>query len=123
MGSTSSEIIEDLFTKYFQRRISLTINNQVYKKGKFLLIKNNVINNNYFYDLFIERDKKIDCIKVPFPFSYEEYADEGLLYFDYRLKTLFPEKNKYINVGNLVNTISLDNKSKLIDSVLEIQFE
>lgn len=119
----SSEKIERIFEKYFQKNITLCVNDIVIKNGKFLLIKDNIIGNNYFFELIVEKAKKIDNIRVPFPFHLEEHEDDQLLYFDYRINTL-ARNNKIMceKITQWVNSLTLINKNKYLDNVLEIQF-
>lgn len=119
MELSSSEKIEKLFEKYFQKTIELYINGQLYKKGKFLLIDNKIIHHNFFFEFAIEKTKKIDIIKIPYPFKMEEH-DDGVLYFDYRLRNLLDssQKSKVINILKSIGT----EPSKLFDGILEIKF-
>lgn len=124
MDETSSEKIEKLFEKYFQKTVELSVCGEFFKKGKFLLIENKVLNNNYYFEFLIEKTKKIDIIKLPFPFGIEEHEEDGILYFDYRLKTFF--KNAQHEQTKRVKHIIEVNKifpSKLFDNILEIKFE
>ena len=114
---------EKIFTKYFQRQISIKINDEEIKTGKFLLIQNNIINNNFYFDLIIENTKKVIVFKIPFPFAVDEYLDEGLLYFDYRFKTFAKKKAILLEVERLAETLSVDKYSKFYDSIVEIQFK
>jgi hypothetical protein len=121
---TSSEKVEKLFEKYFQKVLTLSVNDEQIKKGKFLLIKNCVIGNNFYYELTIEKSKKLDQIRIPYPFFYEEYEEDNLIYMDYRLKTLF--KNHPDTLSNITEwktTIDTKTVSRFFDNILEISFE
>jgi hypothetical protein len=121
---TSSEKIERIFEKYFQKTIILSIKDYEIKKGKFLLLKNCIISNNYFYELTIERAKKLDVVRIPYPFDLDEYEDENLLYMDYRLTTLFKnDKASLDSVSAWVKKIDTKNTHKFFDNILEIKFE
>lgn len=121
---TSSEKIERIFEKYFQKTIILSIKDSEIKKGKFLLLKNCVIGNNYFYEFTIERAKKLDVVRIPYPFELDEYQEESLLYLDYRLATLFKHNKKSLeDVSAWVKKIDTKNTHKFFDNILEIRFE
>jgi hypothetical protein len=121
---TSSEKVEKLFEKYFQKVLTLTVNDEQLKKGKFLLIKNCVVGNNFYYELTIEKSKKLDQIKIPYPFFYEEYEEDNLIYMDYRLKTLFKNYPDTLSVINgWKQTIDTKTVSRFFDNILEISFE
>lgn len=121
---TSSEKIEKIFEKYFQRNISLYIKDDPIKKGKFLLIKNCILGNNFFFELTIKRGKKLDLIKVPYPFHIEEHDEDSLIYMDYRLDTLFKNKPELVDSINIWMTeLDLKSTSKFFNNILEIHFE
>ena len=122
---TSSEKLEKIFEKYFQKTISLSIKDEQIKKGKFLLIKNCIIGNNYFYELIIERGKKLDIVRISYPFKIEEYAEDNLLFLDYRLSSLFLNNKKLLNEMTQWCETKTDLKSanKMFNNILEIKFE
>lgn len=125
MYLSSSEKIEKIFEKYFQKNIVLTIKNEQLKKGKFLLVRNCIISNNYFFELTIERTKKLDLIRIPYPFQVEEYPEDNLLFLDYRLSTLFRNNKKLLKDMKQWCSEKSDTKSpnKMFDNILEIKFE
>jgi len=125
MNLTSSERLEKIFEKYFQKTISLSIKDEQIKKGKFLLIKNCIIGNNYFYELTIERVKKLDLVRIPYPFEIEEHPEDNLLFLDYRLSSLFRNNKKLLNEMTQWCETKTDVKSanKMFNSILEIKFE
>lgn len=125
MNLTSSERLEKIFEKYFQKTISLSIKDEQIKKGKFLLIKNCIIGNNYFYELTIERVKKLDLVRIPYPFDIEEHPEDNLLFLDYRLSSLFRNNKKLLNEMTQWCETKTDLKSanKMFNNILEIKFE
>lgn len=121
---TSSEKIEKRFEKYFQKVAVIRIRDEIIKKGKFLLIKNCILGNNYFYEFILEKARKQDIFKIPYPFGVEEYPDENLIYLDYRFTTLCNNNPELVEtVETWVSSLDLKTPSKLIDSILEIKFE
>jgi hypothetical protein len=125
MNLTSSEKIEKVFEKYFQKNILLSIKDEQIKKGKFLLIKNCIIGNNYYFELTIERVKKLDLVRIPYPFDLEEYPEDNLLFLDYRISSLFKNNKKLLNEMNQWCNARTDLKTvnKMFNSILEIKFE
>lgn len=125
MNLTSSERLEKIFEKYFQKTISLSIKDEQIKKGKFLLIKNCIIGNNYFYELTIERVKKLDLVRIPYPFEIEEHPEDNLLFLDYRLSSLFRNNKKLLNeMAQWCETkTDLKSANKMFNNILEIKFE
>jgi len=123
MDEASSEKLEKIFQKYFQRNIELYINGELYKKGKFLLLDNKVIGNNYFYEFFIERTKKVDCVKIPYPFNVEEHEEDSMIYLDFRLKKFSNNKNTNNKIIKLLDSKPLESiPSRLFNNILEIKF-
>jgi hypothetical protein len=121
---TSSEKIEKIFDKYFQKNIILYINDEPIKKGKFLLIKNCIISNNFFFEFTIKREKKIDVIRVPYPFKIEEYVEDNLIYMDYRISSLFKNRPEIISsIQRWIEEIDPKSPNKLFNNILEIKFE
>lgn len=120
---SSSEKIESIFEKYFQKNLEIYIKDCLFKQGKFIIIENKILNNNYYYELLLEKTKKLEVVKIPFPFHLEEHEDDGILYFDYRLSTLFKSSN--IDTTEIINTINkLDIvHSRLFDTILELKFK
>jgi hypothetical protein len=120
---SSSEKIENIFEKYFQKYLEIYIKDVLFKQGRFILVDNKITGNNYYYELLLERTKKIDVIKIPFPFHVEEHSSEGIMYFDYRIDTLI----KYSNIkrsaidGIITNYNNIP--SKLFDNILEFKFK
>jgi len=102
-----SKLIDEVLKQHLQKDITLSINNKKIKTGKFILYN--------FYDYHIEVcvifKNKIKKILIPIPFKIEHYESENLIYFDYRIKSLYktlslrPCDNKYYN------------------NILEIQFQ
>lgn len=116
-------LLEATLKKYFQKKIELWVGEELIKSGQFLLFRNLLDHSNYFFELHIKRKDKIDTIKIPYPYDIEEYEEDGLLYLDYRNKTLVkshPELLKQITDFSLTQ---LEEKSKFFDKILEIKFE
>ena len=121
---TSSEKIEKRFEKYFQKVAVISIRDETIKKGKFLLIRNCILGNNFFYEFILEKAKKQDTFKIPYPFGVEEYPDENLIYLDYRFSTLCNNNPDLVEtVESWVSTLDLKAPNKLVNSILEIKFE
>jgi hypothetical protein len=121
---TSSEKIEHIFEKYFQKTIVLSVKDEVIKRGKFLLIKNCIISNNYFFEFTIERAKKLDIVKIPYPFNLEECPTDNLIYMDYRVSSLFNNDRLLVeSINTWIEKLELKNQSKFLNSILEIRFE
>lgn len=121
---TCSEKTEKIFEKYFQKTIYLSIKNEVLKKGKFLLIRNYILNNNYYFEIVVERLKKLDTIKIPYPFNIEEYEKDNLIFLDYRINC-FVNNNKDIKnvLEKWIQEVDIKNTNKFFDNILEIKFE
>lgn len=76
---------ESFLLSSLQNILSFSINNRVIKKGRLLLYRR----FHYFIQISILSEKgNRENFDLPIPFKIENYSSEGLLYFDYRLKSL-----------------------------------
>jgi hypothetical protein len=68
-----------------QKNITLEFKDKIYKQGKLL-----IFHQKNFYLTFIldSIKKKNEKVEIPIPFEIESHTEEGLIYFDYRIKTL-----------------------------------
>jgi hypothetical protein len=114
--------LEKMFAKYFQRHITIRVGNDEIKSGKFLLIQNNLISNNFYFDLAIENTKKIVIFNLPFPFAVDEHESDGLIYLDYRFNSLTHDPYIINKLHQIKNNYMPEKPSKFLDSVIEIQF-
>jgi len=108
-------IIEDTLKRLLQKNISLYIKEKCVKSGKLLLFKQ----NNYHLELTIQRkDGEIKRFEIPIPFNIEEWEEDNLIYFDYRLTTLAKGNNK---LKKLLSTMPRDGNNKYYDVIVEIE--
>jgi hypothetical protein len=68
-----------------QKNMDFSINNKTVKKGRLLLFRR----VHYYIQIALLTEKNLrENFEIPIPFKVEDYSDEGLLYFDYRLDSL-----------------------------------
>ena len=76
---------EAFLVSCLQKNLTFVVNNKIVKKGRLLLFRR----FHYFIQISLLNEKSIrENFDLPIPFKVEDYLDEGLLYFDYRLKSL-----------------------------------
>lgn len=76
---------EDFLTSCLQKNVSFSICNKIIKRGRLILFKR----FHYFIQISLLSEKgSRENFDVPIPFKVESHQEEGLLYFDYRLKSL-----------------------------------
>ena len=76
---------ERFLVSCLQKQILFSINNKIIKKGRLLLFRR----VHYFIQIVLSTEKNNrESFEVPIPFKVENYIDEGLLYFDYRVNSL-----------------------------------
>jgi len=114
--------IEDMLTKHFQKNVKLFIQNEEFKSGQFILFRSTLWHNNFYIEFHIKGPKKIDLVKIPYPFRVEEHVEDNLLYFDYRLTMLSPS-TEIINIINKYKPKDQMALNKFYNSVLEIHFQ
>lgn len=107
------EDIESILFTLINKSISLEICDKEFKSG--ILRSSKIL--PFFIELFIERTpEKIDKLKIPFPFGYEFYEAEGLVYFDYRIDTFNKESKSEFNVEDVSSYI----QHKFFDKILTV---
>lgn len=76
---------EQFLLASLQKHVNFSINGKVIKKGRLLLFRR----IHYYVQIALLTDKaQRENFEIPIPFKVENYQDEGLIYFDYRLKSL-----------------------------------
>ena len=114
--------LENILKYHFQRELRFEIDDKVFKTGKFVLYKLDIYHNNFTIDFIFDKgDNKVENFKVPYPFKVEEHANDKLIFFDYRLKTLTGGDK---TLENMINTVSDDyTPSKYFDKILTISYD
>jgi hypothetical protein len=108
LTTTSNKSIDAFFTETLQSYLTLSINNKLIKKGRLILFKR----VHFFIQLSFLSDKNtIEHLELPIPFDVEDYFDEGLVYFDYRIRSL-----RIDSVPEVVGKVT----STFFDKILEI---
>lgn len=107
---TLEQIPGEIFLrKCLQKNISFSLNNKSIKRGRLLLFKR----FHYFVQMTLMMEKgSQENLDIPIPFKVEHYEEEGLMYFDYRLRSLEVE-----NVPLIKDRVS----SIYFDRILEVQ--
>lgn len=76
---------EPFLISCLQKQVLFSIGDKVIKRGRLLLFRR----VHYFIQISLLSDKNVrENFEVPIPFRTENYTEEGLLYFDYRLSSL-----------------------------------
>lgn len=111
-------LLDNYLREFFQKQILISINGKTFKSGKFLLFNY----NNFFIHLNLINNKKgkSEIVKIPVPFVYEYYKDSGILYFDYRIKTLC---RGVIELEKRISNMKRKKESRFWDSILEVGVE
>lgn len=99
---------EPFLMSCLQEIVTFTIGDKILKRGRLLLFKR----AHYFihFSLMTEKNTR-ENLEIPIPFNIEDYSDEGLIYFDYRLNSL-----KVKNLPPIPEKIN----SLYLDKILEI---
>jgi len=68
-----------------QKQVVFSIGDKVVKKGRLILFRR----IHYYIQISLMSDKNVrENFEIPIPFRVENHKEEGLMYFDYRLKSL-----------------------------------
>jgi hypothetical protein len=109
--------IEETLKDLLQKDLKLMINNKQYRRGKLLLFKQ----SNYFIEFTILKNvEDIKRFEIPIPFGIEKWDKEGLVYFDYRLKTL--AKSNTV-VYEMLKKLPAEGNNKFYNNILEFQVQ
>lgn len=100
---------EQFLVQCLQKSVCFSINNRAIKRGRLLLFKR----FHYFIQMALLTEKGTrENFDVPIPFKIEDYLEDGLIYFDYRLNSL--EVDTLPIITEKVSSI-------YFDKILEIQ--
>lgn len=107
--------LEEVLKSLLQKNLKFNLNNKQFKKGKFILFKQ----NNYHIEFTIDKgDKDFKKFEVPIPFDVEQWDDDGLVYFDYRFTTLAKNDKE---LHRLLLSLPKDGNNKFYDKIMEIE--
>jgi hypothetical protein len=76
---------EQYFVKALQSSLTFTLGKKQIKKGRLLLFKR--AHYHIVFTMLNGRDNK-ENFEIPIPFKIEYYPEEGIMYFDYRIRSL-----------------------------------
>jgi len=109
----------ELFKTLLQKNVHFIIKNKAVKRGKILLYNQ----NEFFIEFTLEdaRDSKIRKYNIPIPFAIENWADDGLIYCDYRLSTLSLGDRELKET--LFNMNDPETSSKFFNTILQIEIK
>lgn len=76
---------EPFLLECLQKNVCFSINNKTIREGRLLLFRR----LHFYIQLALQTTKTSqETLEIPIPFAVENYKDEGLLYFDYRVRSL-----------------------------------
>lgn len=106
---------DNFLTNSLQYDLVFTLGSKTLKKGRLLLFKR----VHYHIQITILNSKnERESFEIPIPFNIEEYPEEHLIYFDYRLHNLFDNET----LKKLNNTkLGYTHPSHFLNKILEIQ--
>jgi hypothetical protein len=119
--SVSSVIVdyfpgEDFFEKYLQHTLTLVLGKKNIKQGRLIIFKR----THFFIQLTLQNSRNNkENIEIPIPFFTEYYPDDNVVYFDYRVKTLFNSMDFDDDLNNF--TLKNTQPSQYFNRILEIQ--
>ena len=108
---------ESYFRKALQYPVLFTLGTKIVKQGRLLIFKQ----THYYIQITISNNKnQKETFEVPIPFKTEEYMHEGLIYFDYRIKTL-AVKNEDLKEKLFKAKLKNETPSQYYNKILEIK--
>jgi hypothetical protein len=110
---------EEYFTKSLQCPITFILGKKVLKQGRLIIFKR----THYYIQVTLLNSKNIrESFEIPIPFKTDYYPNEGLMFFDYRLRSLVgnnSEAEQLIKAFKVKNI----NSSQYHNKILEIKTE
>ena len=99
---------EQYLIPWLQKQVVFSIGEKIIKRGRLLLFRR----IHYYIQIALLTDKNVrENFEIPIPFQVESHADDGLLYYDYRLAALNIE-----NIPPIPSKVS----SSYFNKILEI---
>lgn len=122
MISVASTYLEELpgesfLTNILQSKVKFVLGQKIIKQGRLVLFKRA---HYYLHITLLTSKNNKESFEIPIPFKVEEYAHEGLAYFDYRLQGLGGLNNELNNRLSKVKIKNI-NPSQYYNKILEIQ--
>lgn len=122
MISVTSTYLEELpgekyLTLALQYPIVFTLGNKLIKQGRLVMFKR----VHYYIQIILLNSKNLkETFEIPIPFRTEDYPHEGIIFFDYRVRSL-SGKDEDLE-SRLTNTrIKGVNPSQYFNKILEIK--
>jgi hypothetical protein len=115
------DVLEPILKSQLQKTLEFELGGKVFKRGKFALYRIETYNNNFEITFKFSKPGtplKVENFKVPYPFHIEYYADDDVIFFDYRLSTL-TNNNKDL-IRKLEELAQTYETSKYFNKILKI---
>jgi len=110
--------LDNTLKNLLQKTIVIYLKNKQYKTGKLILYKL----THYFLELTLKNleSSKLKKVEIPYPFAFEYWKNDNILYFDYRLKNI--SKNDDVLLGKILKMTRVGD-NKFYNSILEIEIK
>lgn len=108
---------ENFLTNALQSSVKFTLGHKIIKQGRLVLFKRT---HYYLQVTLLTAKNNKESFEIPIPFKVEEYLNEGLAYFDYRIQGLggiCQDLNDRLSKVRIKNI----NPSQYLNKILEIQ--
>jgi hypothetical protein len=122
MISVASTYLEEIpgekfLTRLLQSPVKFIIGHKTIKQGKLVLFRRA---HYYIHITLLTSKNNKESFEIPIPFKVEEYHQEGLAYFDYRIQNL-SGLDTDLNKKLLKVRVKNINPSQYYNRILEIQ--
>ena len=108
---------EEFLTKHLQNTVKFVLGQKVIKQGRLIIFKR----THYYIQITVQTSKAAkESFEIPIPFKTEEYVNENLIYFDYRLSSLVGLNEELLDKTQNVKIKNI-NPSQYYNKILEIQ--
>jgi len=108
---------EDILSSLLQQTLRIRVAGKAIRVGRLVYFKR----IHYVFQLiFINNKGNRETLELPLPFGVESYTHEGLVYFDYRNKTLSQDDEDLLFRLKKIKTV---NSTVFYDKIVEIEYK
>ena len=110
---------EEYFTKSLQCPVVFTLGKKIIKQGRLIIFKR----THFYIQITVLNSKNTkESFEIPIPFKTDYYPNEGLMYFDYRCRSLTGSNSEAELLTNSYKVKNV-NPSQYYNKILEIKTE
>lgn len=108
--------VQESLKPHLQCETIISVRNKIYKKGKLILF--NEINNLLQLTMLSDQMYKFE---IPIPFAIESHLEDGIIFFDYRIKYVIDKNDASVDL--IYKMLTQFKPHKFFDSIVTLEFQ